>query len=168
MNYIHKLLMKDEKVLYFTKPHWILYKQAILWFIITLFLLVFGPSLRLSTMMFGYPLYKVGAFLTLIFTLVYAIPAYFKITFSEIALTNRRLIIKTGFMETRSVEILLPKIESVQVLQPLLGKMFDFGSIIVHGVGGSKDTLGFVPQPEKVRNAIQVQAEAWTKTTSQK
>ena len=168
MSYVDKLLMKDEKILHATKPHWIVYQQAFIWLLAMLVLLVFGPSLHMNLTLFNHPLYKTAAFIALIFTLIYAVPAYLKINFTEVALTNRRLIVKTGFFDTNSVEILLPKIESVQISKTLSGKIFDFGSVIVNGVGGSKDMLLNMPHPEQLRNMIQQEAEKWIGMNIQK
>lgn len=46
MSYINDTLMKNEVVLYRTKPHWIVFMQPIFWFLITVFLFIFGPYLR--------------------------------------------------------------------------------------------------------------------------
>jgi uncharacterized membrane protein YdbT with pleckstrin-like domain len=69
---------------------------------------------------------------------------------TEIAITNKRIIAKFGFISRSTIEINLPKVESVQVDQGVLGRMLDYGTIIVAGAGtpnlsipGAADPLEF-------------------------
>jgi uncharacterized membrane protein YdbT with pleckstrin-like domain len=69
---------------------------------------------------------------------------------TEIAITNKRIIAKFGFISRSTIEINLPKVESVQVDQGVMGRMLDFGTIIVAGAGtptlsipGAADPLEF-------------------------
>ena len=54
---------------------------------------------------------------------------------TEIAITNKRIIAKFGFISRSTIEINLPKVESVQVDQGVMGRMLDYGTIIVAGAG---------------------------------
>lgn len=54
---------------------------------------------------------------------------------TEIAITNKRIIAKFGFISRSTIEINLPKVESVQVDQSVMGRMLDYGTIIVAGAG---------------------------------
>ena len=69
---------------------------------------------------------------------------------TEIAITNKRIIAKFGFISRSTIEINLPKVESVQVDQGVMGRMLDYGTIIVAGAGtpnlsipGAADPLEF-------------------------
>ena len=69
---------------------------------------------------------------------------------TEIAITNKRIIAKFGFISRSTIEINLPKVESVQVDQSVMGRMLDYGTIIVAGAGtpnlsipGAADPLEF-------------------------
>jgi uncharacterized membrane protein YdbT with pleckstrin-like domain len=59
--------------------------------------------------------------------------------FSEFGITNKRLIIKTGILSRRTLELNLSKIESVNVNQSILGRILGYGSIGVIGTGGTKE-----------------------------
>jgi uncharacterized membrane protein YdbT with pleckstrin-like domain len=54
---------------------------------------------------------------------------------TEIAITNKRIIAKFGFISRSTIEINLPKVESVQVDQGVMGRMLNYGTIIVAGAG---------------------------------
>src|SRR5688572_19395908 len=54
---------------------------------------------------------------------------------TEIAITNKRIIAKSGFVSRSTIEINLPKIESLQVDQGVFARMLDYGTVIVAGAG---------------------------------
>jgi len=66
---------------------------------------------------------------------------------SELALTNRRVVAKYGFVTLRTQEIRLEKIESVSVHQDISGRLLNYGSVIITGTGGSHDTMPDIPDP---------------------
>jgi len=56
---------------------------------------------------------------------------------TEVAVSNRRVLIKRGFFSRRSIEVLLPKVESIGVDEPLFGRMLGYGTVIVRGTVGT-------------------------------
>ncbi len=91
---------------------------------------------------------------------------YIKIRSTELAVTSRRLIVKHGFITRRTVEINLGKIESLEVHQGLMGRLLNFGTLVVSGSGmtqapitGLADPLTFrrmfvdAQSPEKSNNS---------------
>lgn len=74
---------------------------------------------------------------------------------SEFAITNRRIIIKVGFISRRTLEINLPKIESINIDQSLLGRMLDYGTVIVIGTGGTSAAFANVAEPAAFRRKYQ-------------
>lgn len=50
---------------------------------------------------------------------------------SVYAVTNKRVIIKTGVISRRTVELVLAKCEGIQVVQGIAGRIFGYGSIVV-------------------------------------
>ncbi len=75
--------------------------------------------------------------------------------FSEFGITNKRLIIKTGILSRRTLELNLSKIESVNVNQSLLGRMLGYGSIGVIGTGGTKEYFVSIKNPLEFRRKFQ-------------
>ncbi|HJZ74039.1 MAG TPA: PH domain-containing protein [Vicinamibacterales bacterium] len=69
-------------------------------------------------------------------------------------LTTRRLAMSTGIFRKRSLEIALPKAESIAVNEPLFGRMFGYGTIVVGGTGGTKEAFPLVPQPQEFRSKV--------------
>lgn len=76
---------------------------------------------------------------------------------SEFAVTNKRVILKAGLVHTRTQEMFLNKIESVGVDQTVWGRMLGFGSIAVHGTGGSFEPFHNISRPLDFRHQIQEQ-----------
>ena len=74
---------------------------------------------------------------------------------NEFAITNKRVIIKIGFFRRRTIELNLTKIESVNVLQSVLGRILGFGSIVIVGTGGTKEIFPNIRGPLKFRKKFQ-------------
>jgi len=73
---------------------------------------------------------------------------------TELAITNKRVIVKTGFIQRNTIEISLKKVESIQVEQDIFGRMFDFGTVIVSGAGNPQAPLKFISKPLEFRKNI--------------
>ena len=80
--------------------------------------------------------------------------AYVKYKTTELAVTNRRVIAKFGFISRRTVELNITKVESVQVDQSALGRLFDFGTLVISGSGGSQEPIPGISKPMAFRKAL--------------
>src|SRR6266700_7309204 len=89
-----------------------------------------------------------------------ALPAFVARRTSEFAVTNKRVLIKTGLIRCHSLETLLSKIESIGVTQGILGRLLDFGPIVVSGTGGSKEPFHRIADPMRFRRKVQEQIAA--------
>lgn len=69
--------------------------------------------------------------------LIFLVIAWIRVRSTEVAITNRRVIFKTGLVTRRTVEINIEKVESLRVEQGLLGRLLNFGSIYMSGTGAS-------------------------------
>jgi uncharacterized membrane protein YdbT with pleckstrin-like domain len=83
--------------------------------------------------------------------------ARIRITSAEFAVTNRRVMIKLGVVQRRTVETMLRKAEGVAVDQGLAGRIFDFGTITVTGTGGTRETFEDIAAPLEFRRQVQGQ-----------
>jgi uncharacterized membrane protein YdbT with pleckstrin-like domain len=79
---------------------------------------------------------------------------------TEIVVTTRRVLIKTGIVERRTVELLLSKIESVDVTETVYGRMLGFGRVVLRGTGGTPEAFERIGNPLEFRRQIQSQVEA--------
>ena len=76
---------------------------------------------------------------------------------SEFAVTNKRVIIKVGFISRRTIEINMSKVESVEINQDILGRLLNYGTIVVIGTGGTKEPFALIDDPLAFRRAVQAQ-----------
>jgi len=88
--------------------------------------------------------------LGLLFLIVAAV-RYFT---TELAITNKRVIAKFGLVSRSTIEINLQKIESIQVNQGILGRIFNFGSIVVSGAGNPQAPIPGISSPLQFRRAF--------------
>jgi uncharacterized membrane protein YdbT with pleckstrin-like domain len=78
-------------------------------------------------------------------------------TTTEFAVTNKRIIAKTGFLRHRSLELILTKVESIEVNQTMLERIFDYGVIVVIGTGSTKESFPNIASPMEFRKQINAQ-----------
>ncbi len=80
--------------------------------------------------------------------------AYVRYKSVELAVTNKRVIVKHGFIRRQTVEMNLNKVESIQVEQGVLGRVFNFGTLIIAGTGSSHAPLAGIADPMGFRKAF--------------
>lgn len=86
--------------------------------------------------------------------LLFLIAAAIRYFTTELAITNKRVVAKFGFISRSTIEINLQKIESIQVNQGIIGRIFNFGSIIVSGAGNPQAPIPGISSPLNFRNAF--------------
>lgn len=160
MRYISNNLLHDEKVIYETRPHWIVFGLSAV--IALLALVMYGYLSTLasfSATIYGKPLYQWTALVLFFIAIYLAIKAFIMYQTSEYGVTDKRIVMKTGWIQRRSIEIFLEKVEAIYVDQTVIGRIFNYGTIIIVGTGGSKDPFLYVPQPLLFRNRAQQQID---------
>ncbi|MEO7726756.1 MAG: PH domain-containing protein [Burkholderiales bacterium] len=85
---------------------------------------------------------------------------WLKYSSTELAVTNKRIIVKSGLIQRNTTEMFLEKVESIQVDQGIMGRMLDFGSITVSGTGGDKSPVNNVAHPIEFRKAFMTAVDA--------
>ncbi|MDD4242863.1 MAG: PH domain-containing protein [Bacilli bacterium] len=137
MKYIQKQLSKNESVIYSTRISlWTHFKSLLIAGIVLILALMAGKNNL--------------AFLTPIIL----IPTIIDYFFSEFAFTNKRVIVKHGFISVRTLETKLTSIESLNLKQTILGRILQFGSVAVIGNGGTKNTLQGIRNPVQFKNKL--------------
>ncbi len=89
-----------------------------------------------------------------LYSILLGLQAAIVIFTTEFAITNRRVVAKTGFIRRHTLEMLLPKIESVSVNQNVLGRLLNFGTVTVTGTGGIRESFRGIIEPVGVRKNI--------------
>ena len=75
---------------------------------------------------------------------------------SELVITDRRVLIKVGFIRRHTFEMFISKIESVAVYQGMMGRIFNYGTVEIRGTGGSAESFATIAAPLQFRDAIQL------------
>ena len=147
MSYVDKVLEPGELVRYRTTISWTVYVSAI-----ALGLAAFVSAYEAYTN-FVPALFIVAAALAAVAILAMARGYLVRLT-TEIAVTDRRIIFKRGLFRRHTVEMNMQKVESVDVDQTLLGRLFNYGDVTVRGVGSSFERLRFIDSPLRLRTTV--------------
>lgn len=152
MGFIRSNLLKDEKLIYFTRLHWMVFAPPFMFFVAVIALTFFLPQLFASNIPFiNIPLHQVILFICLGATLFSALSAIIRYLTSEFGITNRRLIMKTGWISIDSLELFVDKLEAIHIDQSILGRIFNYGSLRIVGMGGTEDPFFDIPSPLNFR-----------------
>jgi uncharacterized membrane protein YdbT with pleckstrin-like domain len=81
-------------------------------------------------------------------------------TTSEFAITNKRVVIKVGWLRRRTVETMLGKVEGINVDQSVMGRLLGYGSIVITGTGGTAEPFRNIGAPFEFRRQVQAQVSA--------
>lgn len=95
-----------------------------------------------------------GALVALAIGALILLSAYLKITTTELAITNKRVIAKFGFISRQTVELNLGKVESIQVHQGIAGRVFNYGSLVISGGGNPQAPVPGISNPLGFRKAF--------------
>ena len=159
-SYAAQTLMAGERILVTARPHRIIFFTPILIVLVAILLSLFGQGITaLQVSFFGHSLHQAVSAVFLLVGFYSLIKSYCVYRASEYSITSKRIIMKTGIMQTNALELLLSKLEAVHVGQSMTGRFFNFGSILLVGVGGTKDYFFYVPNPYAFRKHIQEQRE---------
>jgi uncharacterized membrane protein YdbT with pleckstrin-like domain len=156
MSYVEANLVPGEAVIYQTRLHWI----VMLWHIVLGLLLALpgvlllyyalsqtGIDSRTLHIMEG------GGVALLVCGVVAILMGMVRRNATEMAVTNRRVVIKTGLASRKTIEMLLNKVESIEVSETAFGRMLGYGSIVVIGTGGT-------PEPFHKPNFMRIKIRA--------
>jgi uncharacterized membrane protein YdbT with pleckstrin-like domain len=134
-SYVEGALVKDERIVHL--GHISLWS---LWHLIALGIILL-------------PAFGVG--------LIFLVMAWVRYKTTELAITTKRVIVKHGFIRRRTVEININKVESIQVDQEILGRLFNFGTLVIAGAGDPQAPITGISAPMEFRKAfIEAQDQA--------
>ncbi len=167
LSYVEKNLIAGETLLYQTRHHWIV---------------LLGPTL--ASLLLGVPglgllgesiasmagksqasgsaginaggLGIIGLILLVAAagTLAYGIA---KRNATEMAVTNKRVLIKTGLASRRTLDVMLSRVESIGVEETVIGRLLSYGTVVVRGTGGTPEAFVLIDHPQEFRRAVQEQ-----------
>jgi uncharacterized membrane protein YdbT with pleckstrin-like domain len=153
VGYAEKVLQPGESIKHRSKVHWIIYLPglgglavAVVIFLFALSADAMDTNLRMVV--------TIGAALVGIAALLKILKAWFKRWTTEIVVTDKRIIYKAGFIRRNTVEMNLDKVESVQVEQSVMGRLLDYGTLIIRGTGAGIEPVRNVGSPLEFRSFV--------------
>ena len=149
--YIDEILQPGEKVLYSTNAHWVFYLPAIGAWIVAIALFIVS---RMTTVDGLILLSLVSAAVVAVVALYWTVRAWFHRWTTETDVTNMRVVHKSGFIQRRTFEMPLDKVESVDVNQSIPGRLLNYGDVTILGVGEGKETIKTIAAPLQFRSYI--------------
>lgn len=163
MGYIEKTLIPGEHVVYRTRLHWIVMfghlVLALLFLALGAFVLVYGYQHRASIPVSQMHLYEAGGAAAVVLALIVFLMGSVRRNATEMAVTTRRVVVKTGLASRRTIEMLLNKVETIEVTEPGMGRMLGYGSITIIGTGGTSEPFHKISHPLEFRSHVQQEIE---------
>jgi uncharacterized membrane protein YdbT with pleckstrin-like domain len=167
MSYAERSLVPGEALLYETRHHWMVVIGPLLMTIVFVALaaglfveameakngkgMVAGAS---AEAVHGMDFVAIALVAAAIGTLVYGVT---KRNATEMAVTDRRVLIKTGIGSRRTLDLMLSRVESIGVHETFFGRMLGYGSVVVHGTGGTPESFVMIAHPQEFRRSVQQQ-----------
>ena len=129
MGYIQDSLSNGEEVRALFKLHWFARIPMVIWIILAI------PT-------FG-------------ITLLLALWEWLKLRNIEQGVTNKRVILKRGIIGRKSEEMKISSIETVEIIQGVMGRIFGYGDVKVTGRGISDLLFKKINDPMDVKRKIE-------------
>jgi uncharacterized membrane protein YdbT with pleckstrin-like domain len=152
MRYVRRVLQPGETIVYTTKLHWFVYLWAIFLLIVCLVLAVAAWS-QTDNQNISLAL-QIAAVIFALLALSSAFRAFIRRATTELAVTDQRVIYKTGLLARHTLEMNRAKVESVAVDQTLLGRLFGYGTVTVRGVGSALEPIRNITDPLSFRSHL--------------
>ena len=148
MTYSEQSLGQNEKLIYEAHFHSLYFAAA--WLAV-----IFCVALAVAALVFVEGIAKLGLLCISAAGLAVVLYQMIPIWTTEIAVTNHRVVIKRGWLTRSTTELQLKNIEQVNFHQGLLGQIFNFGKIVIHGTGVDDLILPNIARPVDLVKAIE-------------
>ena len=149
MSYLNSVLQPGEQVRHVAKVHWIVYLPGLVAFAAGVLAMIFALAAQEMR-----ALWQILAALLFVVAFAMMASAWFKRWTTEIAVTNRRIIYKRGFIRRQTSEMNMDKVASVDVVQSVFGRLFNYGSITVQAAGQNLEAIPMIDAPIDFRNHV--------------
>jgi uncharacterized membrane protein YdbT with pleckstrin-like domain len=154
MSYVARVLQPNEALLCTSRIHPLIYLPGI-------FILVIAAAIAVAAW-FVPPAYQTpyqlwilaAAGIVALLGLLRLLGAAIRRHSTELAVTDHRVIYKTGILARHTAEMNRNKVESVDVEQSIAGRLFGYGTIVLRGTGGSLEPIRNIGDPLRFRSFI--------------
>jgi uncharacterized membrane protein YdbT with pleckstrin-like domain len=159
LGYLENNLVPGEKIIYKTGYHWIVMFWAI---VISLVLDAAGIAALVRGLAVTHDSgsstgFVIAGIAALVLSTNILVNGIIRRRSTEVAVSNKRVLINTGIVARKSIEVLLNKVESIGVEESGLGRMLGYGTVVVRGTGGTFETFDRISHPDEFRRQVQAQ-----------
>lgn len=156
--YVKNNLLSDETLIYWSRPHWIIFSTPVIIFLISILVLMYGSRIfAFDLEVHSLQIHEIVSLVILLIAMIAGIVAYIRFLTTEYAITNKRILMKSGWISRNVLELFLPKIEAIHIGQSIPGRVFNFGTLVIIGTGGTRDPFDLVPDPLNFRRLAQIE-----------
>jgi uncharacterized membrane protein YdbT with pleckstrin-like domain len=135
--------MDNQKIVYQARLHWVLFVWPIIFFIFSAWLGLRFPSFHdVSVVFMG-----VG--------LIWSVLMFLTYQFSSLTIKPKQVILRTGILVRQTIDVPLSKIESIDIKQSIIGSLFKYGSLVITGTGGTRQSITYIARPLTCRRHIE-------------
>jgi uncharacterized membrane protein YdbT with pleckstrin-like domain len=147
-NYVENNLLPGEQIVYAAKVSSVIYAPFVA---LSLFMVVMG--------FFVGQLHFIFWILAVVIMLLGGSICAIRQASTEVAVTNKRLVLKMGFVTRETVEQFLEKIDSISVEQSIMDRLTNAGTIIVRGSGQTFSPVANIDAPLVFRKMVNEQVD---------
>lgn len=144
MSYIQSNLLPDEKIVFSTKKHKIIFIYPIILTIVSVYAFTYMQANPI--------LYKV-AWAPYLVTVIFWVYSLLEYHFSEFAVTDKRVMMREGFFNRHANEVRLRAIAQVNIDQGIIGQLLNFGTVSINAFGAS-DAYTLIANPMAFQRAV--------------
>lgn len=148
MAYIDKNLFADETILFRTKKSFIIFLSPLCWTIAAI-ICFFNSN----------PYVVKIAFVPALAAIFFWLNQIIQYVFSDFAITNKRILMREGFLYRHTNDTRLTTIANVTVNQSLLGQFLKYGTVFINTFGGEADPFTEIDNPFAFQKILQEQID---------
>lgn len=149
MNYIDRSLMPDERILFRTKKHLIIFFYPLVLFIFSLYATYYMRGNEILVRVQWAPW---------LITLLFWVYTWIEYQTSDFAVTNKRIIMREGFFNRHVAEMRLATISQVSIDQGILGQLLNFGTVSLNAFGAT-DAFTMLAKPTQFQQHVNEQLD---------
>ncbi len=153
MSYIDKNLLPNEKIIFRTKKHLIIFFYPVVLALVCLFT---------SDIMRSNPILATVQWAPWVVTLIFFFSVWLNYATSDFAITDKRVMMREGFFHRHANEIRISTISQVNVDQSLLGQLLGYGTVSLHTFGAF-DAYTLIAKPDLFQKYVNGQLDKVTK-----
>ncbi|MCH9689251.1 MAG: PH domain-containing protein [Gammaproteobacteria bacterium] len=135
--------MDNKQVVYQARLHWVLFIWPISFFILSAWLGLTFASFHEVSVLF------------MLIGLIWSVLTWLTYQFSSLTIKKKQIVLRTGILVRQTIDVPLSKIESIDIKQSIIGSLLKYGSLVITGTGGTRQSMGYVARPLTCRRHIE-------------